>query len=77
LAVVVVVVVAADVVDLMMVEVFQLLTDNYLMLNPASAPAKGVGTVITRELIVPITENVSCLAMGIDTDAFIAANALL
>ena len=52
------------------------------MLNPASAPAKavdltGVGTVITRELIVPITENVSCLAMGIDTDAFITANALL
>jgi hypothetical protein len=45
-------------------------------------PAVDSGTVITRELIVPIAENVSCLAFGIDDadaddDVFVSANALL
>ena len=50
------------------------------MLNPS---ADSGGTVITKELIVPIAENVSCLAFGIDGDAdadddvFVSANALL
>ena len=48
-----------------------------VILNPAAESE----TVITKELIVPIVENVSCLAFGIDDadadDVFVSANALL